>query len=389
MKTQFKFTDKSLGFVLSVFLALAINIIALSAASSHELRPSVADLKIISGDKYQISIQTNVEALISKIGVEHSDTEQSSNAGEYDRLRASSPAVIVTAFKEFRSLFLSDLEIYFDGVRTKPVEAIVQVPKIGDLDIARDSVIIISGHLPKGAKDFQWGWPEEYGASIIRVDELGKAQGEGYAAFLRGGVRSEAILLEGAKPLSFIQTIKTYLIVGFTHIIPKGLDHILFVVGLFLLSVKLRPLLWQITAFTFAHTVTLALGMLGIITIAPAIVEPLIAASIVYVAVENILTDKLQKWRPVIVFCFGLLHGLGFAGVLGSVGLNSVSFVTGLISFNVGVELGQLAIIIACYLAVGYWFGSKTWYRNFISIPASVFIAIVALWWVYERVFIV
>lgn len=379
----------AMGLVITFMLAFIFNLNVLSIASSHELRPSVADLKILSGDTYQISIQTNVEALISKIGVEHSNTEQSANADDYNTLRASSSDEVMAAFGSFKTLFLEDLEIYFDGVRTAPISAIVQVPEIGDVDLARDSVIVVSGKLPKGVKDFQWQWPEKYGASIIRVDELGKAQGEGYAAFLRGGVKSEAILLQGAKPISFFQTVKTYVIVGFTHIIPKGLDHILFVVGLFLLSVKLRPLLWQITAFTLAHTVTLALGMLGIITISPAIVEPLIAASIVYVAIENIMTDKLQKWRPIIVFCFGLLHGLGFAGVLGAIGLNSGSFITGLISFNVGVELGQLAIIIACYFAVGYWFGTKPWYRKYISIPASIFIAVIALWWVYERVFIV
>lgn len=389
MQTQIKFTGPLVGFLTFIMFALFFNIAMLNNANSHEIRPSVADLKLLGDDTYQITIQVNVEALISKIGAEHSDTEQSTNAGEYNKLRESSSAEVATAFNIFKLVFLTDLEIYFDGVRATPSQVVVQIPEIGDVDLARDSIIIVNGKLPKGAKDFQWLWPANYGASIIRVDELGTEQGEGYAAFLRGGVKSEAILLEGAKPPSFFQTVKTYIVVGFTHIIPKGLDHILFVVGLFLLSVKLRPLLWQITAFTVAHTVTLALGMLGIITISPAIVEPLIAASIVYVAVENVMTDKLQKWRPIIVFCFGLLHGLGFAGVLASIGLNSGSFVAGLISFNVGVELGQLAIIIVCYFAVGYWFGAKHWYRRFISIPASVFIAVIALWWVYERVFIV
>lgn len=382
MKTQFKFTSVLLSVML--FCVTVLNV-----AYAHELRPSVADFKLLSGDRYQISIQTNVEALISKIGAEHSDTKESKNASVYDKLRSASAAKIIIKFESFKPIFLSELEISFDGVRDVPLEAKVFVPNVGDIDIARDSVIVVTGKLPTGSTKFQWLWPQKYGASIIRLDELENELSEGYAAFLRGGVKSDPILLEGAKPLSFLQTVKAYLEVGFTHIIPKGLDHILFVVGLFLLSVKLRPLLWQITAFTIAHTVTLALGMLEVVTISPSIVEPLIAASIVYVAVENIMTDKLQKWRPFIVFCFGLLHGLGFAGVLASIGLNSGSFVTGLISFNVGVELGQLAIIVICYFTVGYWFGSKTWYRKYISIPASLFIAVIAIWWVYERVFMV
>lgn len=392
MKTQIKFTSMFLSskYLVAMFIGAMLFCMAVfNIAYSHELRPSVADLKLLSGDRYQVTIATNVEALISKIGAEHLDTEQSANAGQYDKLRSLSPAKIIVAFESFRPVFLSELEIYFDGVRNVPLSSIVQVAEIGDTDLARESLIVVTGKLPKGATQFKWVWPKNYGASIIRVDEHEKAQGEGYAAFLRAGVESDVIALKGAKPLSFFETVRIYIEVGFTHIIPKGLDHILFVVGLFLLSVKLRALLWQITAFTIAHTVTLALGMLGFVTISAAIVEPLIAASIIYVAVENIMTDKLQKWRPFIVFCFGLLHGLGFAGVLASIGLNSGSFITGLISFNIGVELGQFAIIAICYFAVGYWFGSKTWYRKYISIPASVFIALIALWWVYERVFMV
>lgn len=124
--------------------------------------------------------------------------------------------------------------------------------------------------------------------------------------------------------------------------------------GLFLLSTRLTALLWQVTAFTLAHTVTLALGVTGVVAVAPAIVEPLIALSIVYIAAENLITKRLHPWRPVVVLCFGLLHGLGFAGVLEEVGLSANHFVTGLLAFNVGVELGQLAVIAVCFC---WWVG--------------------------------
>jgi len=163
--------------------------------------------------------------------------------------------------------------------------------------------------------------------------------------------------------------------VGFDHIIPKGLDHILFVVGLFLLTTAIGPLLWQISAFTLAHTITLALGMLGILNIPGNIVEPIIAASIVYVALENIIFPKMTAWRPVLVFAFGLLHGLGFAGVLSEFGMPQGQFLAGLIGFNIGVELGQLAVIAVCFLAVGLWFGKKPWYRKVVVIPGSLIVA--------------
>ena len=121
--------------------------------------------------------------------------------------------------------------------------------------------------------------------------------------------------------------------------------------------------------------------------ISPAIVEPLIAASIAYVAVQNIFMSRLSLWRPVVIFGFGLLHGLGFASVLAEFGIPDDQFFPALIGFNIGVELGQLAVIAAAFLAVGVWFGHKKWYRSRISVPASVLIAAIGVFWFFERIF--
>ncbi len=173
---------------------------------------------------------------------------------------------------------------------------------------------------------------------------------------------------------------------GIDHIVPKGLDHILFVLGLFFSSLIFRSLLWQVTAFTLAHTITLALAALDIVQVPSTIVEPLIALSIVWVAVENCLFKKTNKWRPLIVFGFGLLHGLGFAAVLGEYGLPKGNLVPSLLAFNIGVELGQLLVLIAAAALV--WFiRRKSWYRQRIQIPASIVIALVGLFWFVERVF--
>lgn len=178
-----------------------------------------------------------------------------------------------------------------------------------------------------------------------------------------------------------------YLKLGFTHIVPLGLDHILFVVCLYLLNPKLKSVFWQATAFTLAHSITLGLAMYGYISPPSHIVEPLIALSIFFVAVENILTDKLKPTRIIVVFLFGLLHGMGFAGVLTELGLPEKEFVTALVTFNVGVELGQIFVILACFALVGAWFSKKTWYKNRIVIPASAIIAAIALYWTIERTF--
>jgi hydrogenase/urease accessory protein HupE len=179
-----------------------------------------------------------------------------------------------------------------------------------------------------------------------------------------------------------------YLVLGFEHIVPLGLDHILFVLGIYLLSLHWRPLLAQVTAFTIAHSITLGLSLYGYISLPATVVEPLIALSIVYVALENIVTRELKPWRVFVVFGFGLLHGMGFAGVLLELGLPRSEFLTALITFNVGVELGQLTVIGGAFLAVGLWFRHHAWYRPGIVIPASAAISAIGAWWTVERIFL-
>jgi len=180
------------------------------------------------------------------------------------------------------------------------------------------------------------------------------------------------------------EVVRNYLELGFVHIVPLGFDHILFVIGLFLLSARLKELLWQISAFTLAHTLTLALGATGAISLPAAVVEPLIALSIAWVGIENLLTNRLHRWRIGVVFCFGLLHGLGFAGVLREIGLSGAHFYSALLSFNLGVELGQLAVITLCFIVVG-WARQHADYRRRVVVPASYVIAIIAAYWVFQR----
>lgn len=178
-----------------------------------------------------------------------------------------------------------------------------------------------------------------------------------------------------------------YLQMGFTHIIPTGADHVLFVTGLCLLNTKLKTILWQATAFTVAHSVTLALSMKNIVVLPGAVVEPIIALSILFVAVENMLLTELKAWRVMIVFMFGLIHGMGFASALNEIGLPRNKFFTSIISFNIGVELGQVAVILAVFALLILPFGGKPWYRTRIVYPLSAVIALIAAWWTIERVF--
>ena len=225
--------------------------------------------------------------------------------------------------------------------------------------------------------------PAAYGDCALRVRFVPTDEFHSY--WLPKGQESPVILLEaGIVPRSRTSIVWDYTQIGFTHILPLGLDHILFVIGIFLFSPKLGPILWQVTAFTVAHTITLGLAMYGVVSLSPSVVEPLIAASIVYVGVENILSTALRGWRILLVFLFGLLHGMGFAGVLTELGLPKGEFVTALISFNVGVELGQLSVICLALALVG-WCRNRGWYRNRVTIPGSLAIALVGAYWTVER----
>jgi hypothetical protein len=370
-----------LKLLLGLFVAILFNI---SLAQAHEVTPSIATLKFGQDRSIALKISTNLEALLAKIGPEHEDTDDAPTAELYKELRNLSAADLTARLKEFTPEFLSKLGLAFEGKTPEfKVENSV-IPDVGNIEQARESVISLVGQVPAGSSTFTWSFPAEYGTSVLRVE---RPDQEVQAQFFAAGATSEPFKVGVSEPRTWIAAAWDYMKIGYTHILPKGLDHILFVLGLFLLSIRLIPLLWQVTAFTLAHSVTLALGLYGVVNISPSIVEPLIALSIVYVAIENIMTNKLHAWRPVIVFAFGLLHGLGFAGILTEIGIPRSDFVLGLISFNVGVELGQLTVILLAWLAVG-WAMKRDWYRARIAIPASLIIAAIGAYWFIERTFL-
>lgn len=176
-----------------------------------------------------------------------------------------------------------------------------------------------------------------------------------------------------------------YLLLGFKHIIPEGFDHILFVAGLCLMSKNLKTIIWQATAFTVAHCITLLLSMKNLLVAPGAVVEPVIALSILFIAVENILLIELKPWRIAIVFLFGLVHGMGFASALNEIGLPPGKFFVSILSFNLGVELGQITVILAIFFLVILPFRNRSGYKKWVTVPLSVLIALVAAYWTVQR----
>jgi hypothetical protein len=294
------------------------------------------------------------------------------------------PAAFEAAFRTFWPAMAERITVTADGTLQAATLVAVAIPEVGEVDQARTSRLTFAVAIPGGTQAVTFAWDAAFGAIVLRQQGVD----EPYDGYLTGGQASDPISLGGGGQVGLLQTFIDYIPVGFTHILPKGLDHILFVLGLFFLSPKMGPLLWQVSAFTVAHTITLGLAALSYVSVPAAIVEPLIAASITFVAIENIMTRDLSRWRPLVVFCFGLLHGLGFASVLGEFGLPEGAFVPALIGFNIGVEFGQLAVIAIAFAVVGFWFNQKPWYRAAIATPVSVAIALMGAWWFVERTFL-
>lgn len=370
-----------LGALLSS-LVLALGLLAAAPLRAHEVQPAVGDLTI-EGRALTLVLEATLEPLIAGVDLDGLlDTNASARAAETDRLRALPPAELEQAFRAFWPRMQERLDIRSSQARVVPRLDGVDILPVGDTALPRLSRLRLSAELPPGDAPVTLAWPAAWGALALRQMGAGP---DGYTGYLSGGAETDPIPRSGGAARPAWRVFVEYVGVGYEHIVPKGLDHILFVLGLFFLSLQLSPLLWQISAFTLAHTVTLALGMLGLVAVPAAVVEPLIAASIVYVGVENVLSRGLSPWRPAVVFLFGLLHGLGFAAVLGEIGVTPAQFATGLIGFNVGVELGQLSVIAGAFLLVGAFSRDRDWYRSRIANPASVLIALVGAWWVLDR----
>ncbi len=177
-----------------------------------------------------------------------------------------------------------------------------------------------------------------------------------------------------------------YFQLGFQHIIPQGLDHVLFITGLCLVHTRIKPIIYQATAFTVAHMISLALSMKDIIMAPAQVIEPIIALSIVFIALENLIVSKAKPWRLLIVFLFGLVHGMGFASSLNEIGLPPDSFATSIIWFNLGVEACQVLLIAAVFGLLILPLKNKQWYRWRIVYPLSILIALISSYWTFMRI---
>jgi len=371
---------------------LLIAMLCLSSliVSADVVKPALVEISVDEKGQVEIEIRASIEALLTEINGRFTNTKDSPNADKYDVLRKMRDDQLLFEFGKFQDDFLKRVKLLNDNnsevvLRIKKVK----IPEPGYTKVPRISVITLMGSVTLSTDYLTWYYPMAFGDNAVRLRQVDKVKEKYHWSewqWLTQDESSEPLsLTEIVRHKPVYETIGNYIVLGFEHILPKGLDHILFILGLFFFSISIKPLLWQITMFTVAHTITLGLAMNGIINLPANIVEPLIALSIAYIGIENIFSKSLGKGRLLLIFAFGLLHGLGFASVLSDFGMPEEAFVTALISFNVGVELGQFTIIFVAFSLIAYWFANKPWYKKLIIIPISAVITLIALYWFYER----
>jgi hypothetical protein len=342
-------------------------------AAAHEIGTTQVTATIASGGDYRVDVVVDPDALLTKLEV-FGDRSLSSGLARAERDRR---------IVELQGIFLSHVDIRFDDSASRPRFEYIAASAIGDFAQA-PSVVRLTGTTPPLTSTFSFGYGLAMGsyALNVRIDRSAVQ-----TLWINGAERSPAVSVVAPPPPSGWAAIAwQYFALGYTHILPKGFDHILFVVGIFLLSARWRSIFLQVTTFTVAHSITLGLTMYGVVSLPAKAVEPMIALSIAYVAVENLFTSELKPWRLALVFSFGLLHGMGFAGVLRDLGLPPASFLTALVTFNVGVEAGQISVIALAVAAVAYWRSDPRVYRRFVVQPASLLIAATGIAWTIQRV---
>jgi hydrogenase/urease accessory protein HupE len=381
-------------------------------AHAHDIRPAVMDIGFSQNgsDYLDVRLGFTAESYLAGMDVSGlSDTDNSPVADEYNRLRMLPPEQLGALVEQVFPQLAQDIVIALDQQIFAPGSWELQdiiVEDVTNPELIRETQIRFRVPFPTPAPEsspesspasspdgqamVNINWPMAMGGLLIR--QHGDNSNASYVEFLPVGGQSRGFALGEIYQLSLFDIVQRYIHSGIIHIVPHGLDHILFVIGLLAFSRSGHHLLLQISLFTVAHTLTLAGASLGLITLSPALVEPLIALSIAYIGVENLLrsspqiTPQFTLMRGGVVFAFGLLHGLGFASVLADFGLPDTAFLASLISFNIGVELGQLIVVIPLFVLFRYILAEPKYYKIIFQVPVSVLIALTGIYWALERV---
>ena len=341
---------------------LAVLVLPAASLSAHPSASTAVSIVVRADAVVELRMTTDAAALLTKL-----ETLAMAPASA-----AASRETRVRRLSDLRDTLLAHVELRIDDV---PAALTWQAGAIDDAGLAS---VRLTARLPAAAQTISWKTSLIFGSYPLGVS---RQRGEETVVWLAGAAPSERLRLDD---LAASTSVAGVIWMGLTHIVPKGIDHILFVLGLFLLARGWKDVLWQVSAFTVAHSMTLGLSLFGLVAVPAAIVEPLIALSVAYVGIESLIKPRLHAWRLAVVFAFGLLHGLGFAEALASLSLTSADLLAMLAAFNAGVELGQLAVIAVASTADYVWSRAGAHLNGARLVSAGIGLAGVI--WTIERV---
>jgi hypothetical protein len=371
-----------------VLLAVVIVSLWAGTAAAHNLPYALVSMSFPRNDEVRLELRAHVPSMILGLDQDLLDERQArsfltlSDAQLQARQAEAAAALLRAMSLRADGALLDDISVTFPTAAELRIDAVQ--PRLSPRP---SQPIILQARLPRDTRTVDLAMPSGLGAVVLHVTHR---NGVSVSEALTEGARSRPVRLSGPDLLrDAFEAFASYLRIGFIHILPLGLDHILFVVALVLATPRIPELVKLATAFTVAHSITLALGALRWVEAPPWLVEPAISASIAAVAIGTVLRPArpAAPQRMGLVFGFGLLHGLGFAGVLSEVGLPRGLEGVGLAGFNLGVELGQLAVIAAALALIGWW-RNRPEYRTRIAMPFSALIAVGGIGWTFERVLV-
>lgn len=358
-------------------LSLLLCLLAGLPAFAHTFERTTTTLRIDAARNFEATLRLDLDALA--LGVDPSiDPEEAAKT-----LLAMSDAEFQAAEEGLRRVLSRRLRVRVDG---KPLDFTISFPQFRPRPERLGVEVFglearLQGHLPPDGKEILFFASRAFPAIELTFADAGTGRNEFH--FCLPGEECPKIRLT---PGDAGTSLWNFVVIGFKHIVPLGVDHILFVVALFLGGRDFKTLLLQTAVFTLAHSATLALSTFGVVSLSPRIVEPLIALSIGIVGLENLLRHQgASRGRLAVVFFFGLLHGLGFAGILAETPLVEGQRLLALLLFNLGVELGQVAVLAAAFL-LSLPFKDPNQYRRLVQRPLSLVLTVIGLVWAVSRV---
>jgi hypothetical protein len=369
-----------------IFLFLSIFLINI-ASIADVVKPALIEASVFADKRIQLQIDFSAEAAITEISTKYKKTTDAPNSDAYDALRSLKQKDLEEKFINYLPSFTDKLELTVNGIPQSLKLVSIKSDIVGYKKRPRKTILILEANPKKWPEIISWKYGKVYGDSAFRYrlykkDEYTWNQWK----WLRDGKESGDIDLENPEPETVGQRMLKFMGIGFDHVIPLGVDHILFIIGMALSTIMIKRLLILVTSFTLAHTITLGLAMYGVVEMSPRVIEPLIALSIAYIALENIYFKFAPRIKTIVVFFVGLVHGLGFATMLKDFKMTNDQLFPTLVGFNIGVELAQiLLVLIVLTISLSIIKLNINNYRYFV-VPISSLIGATGLWMTYDRI---